>query len=185
MASLYLNKNRNKSIRKVSDKTLFSSGSSKSVNYYYIDLNKFNETEVIINLYQQDIEISKPFYFSDNGIEEADLPTEFISLSNYFTFTQLSKEDCGFYCRIYLAVQIPRHNNELYTTFSISYLSKSTQKSETNINLPLNYYSQYSFADSDLNEVNYYVKHITGNINIKLKVIKQNESNNDSKVWEI
>ena len=38
VVSLYLNKNRNKSIRKVSDKTLFSSGSSKSVNYYYIDL---------------------------------------------------------------------------------------------------------------------------------------------------
>ena len=153
MASLYLNKNRNKSIRKVSDKTLFSSGSSKSVNYYYIDLNKFNETKVIINSYQQDIEISKTFYFSDNGIEETDLPTEFISSSNYFTFTQPNKEDCGLYCWLYLAVQVPQdiNNNELYIIFSISYLSKSARKPETNINLPLNYYSQYSFADSDLN----------------------------------
>ena len=51
-------------------------------------------------------------------------------------------------------------------------------KQLTNINLPLNYYSQYSFSDSDLNEVNYYVNGISANINIQLKVIKKNESDN-------
>ena len=179
--SVYLNKKRNKSnIRKVPNKTLVSSANSKTVQYYYIDLNKFNETEVIINSYEQDLEIAKTFYSKDTQIEEADLPTEFISSTNYLKITQPSKKDCGIYCRLYLAVRVPQdyNKNELFTTLSISYFTKDENKPKTNINLPLNYYSQYSFSDSDLNEVNYYVNGISANINIQLKVIKKNESDN-------
>ena len=56
--SVFLNKNGNKFTRKVPTKTLVSSANSKSVQYYYIDLDKNADTEVIINSYEQDLEIS-------------------------------------------------------------------------------------------------------------------------------
>ena len=179
--SVYLNKKRNKSnIRKVPNKTLVTSANSKSVQYFYIDLNKFNDTEIIINSYDQDLEIAKTFYSGNKQIEEADLQTQFMPPVGYLRTIQPSKKDCGIYCRLYLAVRVPQdiNKNELFTSFSISYFSKGEKKQLTNINLPLNYYSQYSFSESDLKEVTYYVNGISANVNIKLKVIKKNETDN-------
>ena len=179
--SVYINKKRNKSnIRKIPNKTLVSSANSKSVQYFYIDLNKFNDTEIIINSYDQDLEIAKTFYSGNKQIEEADLPTQFMPPVGYLRTIQPSKKDCGIYCRLYLAVRVPQdiNKNELFTSFSISYFSKGEKKQLTNINLPLNYYSQYSFSESDLKEVTYYVNGISANVNIKLKVIKKNETDN-------
>ena len=179
--SVFLNKNGNKFVRKVPTKTLISSANSKNVQYYYIDLDKNFDTEVIINSYEQDLEIAKKIYSSDNQTGEADLPTEFGSSTNYLNIIQPSVKDCKTYCRLYLAIRVPQdyNKNQLFTTFSINYLSKKDKKSETFINLPLNYYSQYSFSDSDLKEVSYYVNNLNSHqIHLKLEVIKQNENDN-------
>ena len=178
--SVFLNKNGNKFTRKVPTKTLVSSANSKNVQYYYIDLDKNSDTEVIINSYEQDLEIAKKLYSGDNQTGEADLPTEFGSSTNYLNIIQPSVKDCKTYCRLYLAIRVPQdyNKNQLFTTFSINYLSKKDKKPETFINLPLNYYSQYSFSGSDLNEVSYYVNNLNARVQLKLEVIKQNENDN-------
>jgi len=179
--SLYLNKNGHKIVRQITDKTLVTSANSKSVQYYFIDLNQNYKTEVIINSYEQDLEVAHVLN-SGTKLDESNLPSQFLSSSNYFKITQEAKKDCGIYCRLYIAVRVPEDSNkkELFTTFSITYLYKDTDKAVTPINLPLNYYSQYSFSDSGLKEINYYVNKVVANtqIAIELVVIKQNEDDN-------
>ena len=180
--SLYLNKNGNKIVRQVTDKTLVTSANSKSVQYYFIDLNQNYKTEVIINSYEQDLEVAHVLNSGSTKLDESNLPSQFLSSSNYFKITQEAKKDCGIYCRLYIAVRVPEDSNkkELFTTFSITYLFIDTSKAVTSINLPLNYYSQYSFSDSGLSEVNYYVNKIVTStqITIELDLIKQNEDDN-------
>ena len=177
--SLYLNKNGRKYIRPV-NKALVTSSNSKSIQYYYIDLNKNYDTEVLINSYEQDLEIVHVFYSDNIKIEEGKLPTKFTQTTNYLKISQEKPNNCELYCRLYIAVRIPENSNkkEVYTHLSISYLYKNSD-TVSEINLPLNYYSQYSFTDSGPTKVNYYVSiYQLSSISIELFVVKQNENDN-------
>jgi len=177
--SLYLNKNGRKYIRQV-NKAIVTSSNSKSIQYYYIDLNKDYDTEVLINSYEQDLEIEHIFYSNNIKIEEGNLPSKFTQTTNYLKISQEKPNNCGLYCRLYIAVRIPENSNkkEVYTHLSISYLYKNSN-TVSEINLPLNYYSQYSFTDSGPSKVNYYVSiYKPTSISIELFLVKQNENDN-------
>ena len=66
--SLYLNKNGQKYARHLSDGTLINSVYPDSVRFYYIDLNKNYDTEIIINSYGQDLEYSCSSISSSSSI---------------------------------------------------------------------------------------------------------------------
>ena len=56
--SLQLNKNGFNKSQKLTDQTLISSVNTKSVQYFYIDVDKNYDTELLINSYGQDLKIN-------------------------------------------------------------------------------------------------------------------------------
>ena len=185
--SLFLNKNDRKFVRTLTDKTLISSINSKSIQYFCIDLSKNYDTEIIINSYEQDLQISTSFYSSNTKLnEEKSLPSKFNSIPNYYHFVQPKNTNCKTFCKLYIAVKIKEDSlsaqvnpdKTFYSTFSINYLVRESEESSY-IYLPMNYYSQYSFKNSEFTAINYYFKSAQSNkYNLELNVIKENENDN-------
>ena len=179
--SLFLSKNVDNYVRQLTDKTLISSVNTKSIKYYYIDLDRNHDTEVQINSYGQDLEIDTKFYSGNKNFDEVNnLPSSFKSIPNYYQFTQTINETCGTFCKLYIAIRLPedKYKRELFTTFSINYLLKNSEKSSY-IFLPFNFFAQYEFSNSDLKIINYYSQTFEKtNINIELTIIKKNEKDN-------
>ena len=185
--SLFLNKNDRKFVRTLTDKTLISSINSKSIQYFCIDLNKNYDTEIIINSFEQDLQISTLSYSSNTKLnEEKSLPSKFNSIPNYYHFVQPKITNCKTFCKLYIAVKVKEDSlsaqvdphKTFYSTFSINYLVRESEESSY-IYLPMNYYSQYSFKNSGFTAINYYLKTAQSNkYNLELKVIKENENDN-------
>ena len=177
--NLFFNKFGRKYARQLPERTLINSINTKSIQYYYIDLSKQYDTEVLINTYGQDLEISSKFYSNANRPnEETVLPSEFKHIPNYYKISQNKNENCGRFCRLYIGIKTSKDPNkrELFTTFSINYIFTISEESPS-INLPFNYFAQYSFEDSKFTKMNYFIKtYAKTNLNLELNVIKENEN---------
>ena len=179
--TLFLNKNNRKFFRHLTNHTLINSINSKSIQYFYIDLNRKNDYEIVINSYDQDLQMSAKLYSSDSKLEEENyLLSDFYSIPNYYKYIHHNKEDCKVFCKLYIAFKVPEdlYKREKFYTFSINYLIKIPNESQFTY-LPINYFSQYSFNDSTLTKINYYFYiYETTNLNVELDSIKKNEDDN-------
>ena len=147
--SFYLNKNNKNYARILTQETLINSVDSNKVQYYYIELNKKYDTEIILNSFGNDLEIN---YEISKDKTKSVIPFSSFKEAKNFQQIHLSKNDyssCGSYCRLYIGVHMPVTDKEMSTTFSLNYFYVDGTKQQTNIMLPLNYQSRYKFGNLD------------------------------------
>ena len=178
--NLYLNKNGRNTARHVVDETLINIINQKSIRYYYIDANKDYDTEILINSFGQDL-FYKYVVESTDKKENDIIPFEksgFKSSSNYHKI-EVAASECGSTCRIYLGVYAKENSlaQEVPTTFEISYLLKQKNVKKKDVQLPLNYWVQYTF--DTLSEIVYSLEsYDAGALLLELYAIKENVNDN-------
>ena len=177
---LYLNKNSQNYARHLRNEALINSIIPDKIRFYYIDLNKNYDTEIIINSYGQDLEYSSSTITKQTDEEKilASL-TSFSSGSNYHVITKKKDKDCDdTYCRLYIGVRVSAEQNlkSTPTTFSINYLFKDSGNLKSEIELPLNYFIQYKL--DDLNEIKYSIN-IFKKTSVVLELYTINENEDD------
>ena len=178
--NLYLNKNGRNTARHVVDETLINIINQKSIRYYYIDANKDYDTEILINSFGQDL-FYKYVVESTDKKENDIIPFEksgFKSSSNYHKI-EVAASECGSTCRIYLGVYAKENSldKEVPTTFEISYLLKQKNVKKKDVQLPLNYWVQYTF--DTLSEIVYSLEsYDAGALLLELYTIKENANDN-------
>ena len=172
----------------LTEKALISSVNTKSIKYFYIDINenKNKQLELLINSYGDNLK----YNFEVKNTEQEDnivLPlTKSFSnaLNNHqIIFDRSNFSNCKDFCRLYIGISSQNSiGDEVSSLFLISYLYLN----ETNsfINLPLNYFTQYTFKDS--NEINYILDPIENDDFIfELYIIKQNEDDDSEVIADI
>ena len=186
--SLYLKKNSLLHSINLTPQSLIGSVNTKTVQYFYIDINenKNNKLELLIKSYGQDLKYN--YEVKNTKIEDEEvlpLKKEFSNTSNnHQTIIDASEFSyCNSFCRLYIGVSSQvSDENEISSLFSISY---HYYKVDNNfINLPLNYFMQYTF--NDLNEINYVINPIEADkFTFELYIIKQNENDDTEVIAEI
>jgi hypothetical protein len=186
--SLYLAKNGLYYSKNLTPQTLISSVNAKSVQYFYIDINdnKNKNLELLINSYGQNIKYN---FEVKNKMEEdifiLPLKKTFSEGSNIHQtkIDQRNFSNCKDFCRLYIGViGQDSQENEFSSLFSITY--RYLNDTSSFINLPLNYFTQYTFKDT--NEVNYVINPIEDDdFTFELYVIKQNENDNTEVIADI
>ena len=181
---LYLNKNAHNYIRHLRNETVINSVSPDDIRFYYIDLNKNYDIEIIINSYGQDLEYScsSPIITQTDEDEILASLTNFSSGSNYHKIAKTKVKDCDTFCRLYIGVRVSLDKNlkKVPTTFSINYLFKDFGNITSEIELPLNYFVQYQF--DDLDEIKYSINILKNSSTVlELYTIEENESD-DSEI---
>ena len=182
--SLFLSKNSFYYSKNLTPKTLISSVNTKSVQYFYIDINenKNNNLELIIKSFGQDLQynyVVKNTKLDDENV--LPLKNSFSATSNYHQIIIDNSEfsNCNNFCRLYVGVSSQdSEGSEVSSLFSIGYQYYKVANSF--INLPLNFFTQYTF--NNLSEINYIINPIEADIfTYELYIIKQNE-NDDTEV---
>ena len=186
--SLNLSKNGLYFAKNLTPKALISSVNTKSVQYFYIDINekKNNNLEILIKSYGQDLKYNydvKNVKQDDNAV--LPLKTTFFEGSNNHQI-KIDKSNfsiCNDFCRLYIGVAAEEsEGNEVSSLFSITY--RYLNEEYNLFNLPLNYFTQYNFKDSS--EVNYVIYPIEDDdFTFELYVIKQNENDNTEIIADI
>ena len=177
-----MNKNGINSPRHLVGDTLINTINQQNARYYYIDVNKEYQTEILINSFGQDL-LYNCVVESGDKIESEIIPfkkTDFKSSSNYHKIDVSDYSKCsGTACRIYLGVYAKENSldKEVPTTFEISYLLKQKNVKKTDVRLPLNYWAQYSF--DTISEITYSLEsYDTGKLLLELYTIKENKDDN-------
>jgi hypothetical protein len=173
--SLNLNKNGRYYGNKLTEKSTISSVNNQSPKYFYIDIDKNNNIELLIDSYGQDLKFNYEI-INKKQDEESILPLKSsYNLENQLTIQKGSFSSCSDYCRLYIGVTSQLTNQEdASTPFLITYHYYDDEKiGKTPMNLPLNYYIQYTF--NDLKEVNFYFNNNIASmkLNIDLYTIKK------------
>ena len=173
--SLNLNKNGRYYGNKLTEKSTISSVNNQSPKYFYIDIDKNNNIELLIDSYGQDLKFNYEI-INKKQDEESILPLKSsYNLGNQLTIQKGSFSSCSDYCRLYIGVTSQLTNQEdASTPFLITYHYYDDEKiGKTPMNLPLNYYIQYTF--NDLKEVNFYFNNNIASmkLNIDLYTIKK------------
>ena len=186
----YLNKNGNNYARHLIDETLINSVNPNSVQYYYIDVFKAYDTEILLNSYGQDL----TYYYQIKGSREEEgiiLPfdvSQFKPGSNNHKIIIETSEYCSdTFCRIYLGVGAIKNKlgKEVPTIFKISYLFKEKTTRKTEVKLPINYFTQYTLDKvNDIKEITYSIQtYDTSDLLLELYIIKENENDDNSELY--
>ena len=171
--SFYLNKNSNNYAFPLTQETLINSVNSDKAKYYYIDLNKNYDIEIIVNSFGNDLEFN---YDISQDKSKTVIPFSNFENAKGFHLIHINKNDyasCGSFCRVYLGVHMPKTEKVSYTSYSISYFFINENKQKSDINLAFNYHSRYKF--DNLEEITYTL-HSYDASNIVLEL--SNESSN-------
>ena len=176
--SLNLNKNSLYYSRKLTEKSYISSVNNRNPKYFYIDVDKSNNLELLINSYGRDLKFNYNIINKKQN-DEIILPLK----TDYNSVTQLkfpknSFSSCNDFCRLYIGVT-PENDNEedISTQFFISYHYYDDDKySENSIYIPFNYYIHYSF--NDIKDINFYFFNTISNMQLTfdISVIKKKEN---------
>ena len=184
--SLNINTNGRYISKKLYNSNLISSVNAKTAQYFYIDIIKNNNIELLINSYGQDVKIHYELKTAEK--EDSDilpLKESFSSGSNKHQIqiekSQFSK--CNDFCRLYIGVisSLDKNEEEISSIFSIGYhYYNDEKKSLSDIYLPLNYWTQYTF--NNLKEIKFYLLNQINKakLTFELYEIKQNINNNNS-----
>ena len=178
---LYLDKNGHNYVRHLGNETLINSINPGNIRYYYIDLNKNYDIEILLNSYGQDLDYSCSSIITKQTDEEKilDTLTTFSSGSNYHIISKKKDKNCDTFCRLYIGIHASGEKSlkEAPTTFSINYIYKDSGEIKSEIDLPLNYFVQYKF--DDLNEIKYSINILKkSSVVLELYSIKENEADN-------
>jgi len=176
LISLYLNKNGVNSAREINS-AFIGTTNSKSPLFFYIDLDTNYDTELLINSYGQDLKYAWDLKTKEENQDKIlPLIKTYSNVPNNHKIP-INNKNCGNSCRLYIgvyAVEEDNSENDAETTFSISYLIKDSKSS---INLPLNYFIQYTLEDST--KVQFSINTLEdANVIFELDYIKQNENDN-------
>jgi len=176
LISLYLNKNGVNSAREINS-AFIGTTNSKNPLFFYIDLDTNYDTELLINSYGQDLKYAWDLRKKEENQDKIlPLTTTYSNVPNNHKIP-IATKNCGNFCRLYIgvyAVNEDNSKNDAETTFSISYLIKDSKSS---INLPLNYFIQYTLEDST--KVQFSINTLEdANVIFELDYIKQNENDN-------
>jgi len=176
LISLYLNKNGVNSAREINS-AFIGTTNSKSPLFFYIDLDTNYDTELLINSYGQDLKYAWDLRTKEENQDKIlPLTKTYSNVPNNHKIP-ISNKNCGNSCRLYIgvyAVNEDNSKNDAETTFSISYLIKDSKSS---INLPLNYFIQYTLEDST--NIQFSINTLeVANVIFELDYIKQNENDN-------
>ena len=185
--SFYLSKNGLINSKYLTERALIGSVNTKSVQYFYIDINenKNKKLELILNSYGNDLKYN--FEVKNTKQEDDDvLPlkkTFSEGSNNHQTIIDQSHfSNCKDFCRLYIGVASNSLEDEVSSLFYIGYRFLNVENSF--INIPLNYFTQYIFKD--LNEVNFIINPIEDDdFTFELYVIKQNENDNTEVIADI
>ena len=183
--SLKIRKNDFYYSKNLTAQTLISSVNTKNAQYFYIDINKNNNLRLFINSYGQDLKYKYEVIKEkeeDNSI--LPLKDDYSSGLNSHQITILKNEflKCNSFCRLYIGVKpsMGSSSREGSTLFSIGYQYYDEGNRFSDINLPLNYFFQYTLEGSE--EVNYILNPLEdGYFFFELYAIKQKE-NDESEV---
>ena len=184
--SLYLNKNGHNYARHLIGETLINTVNPNSVQYYYIDIFKNYDTEILINSYGQDLQYCYQTKKSSDD-ESTILPfhnSQFKSGGNNHKIIVTGEYCSDKFCRIYLGVGAIKNklDKEVPITFEISYLLKEKTERKTEVKLPLNYFTQYTFeTTNDIKEITYSIQtYDSSDLLFELYTIKENENDANS-----
>ena len=187
--SLYLNKNGHNYARHLFDESLINTVNPNSVQYYYIDVFKNYDTEILINSYGQDLQYCYQIKKSSDD-ESTILPfdnSQFKSGSNYHKIIIETGDYCSeTFCKIYLGVGAIKNklDKEVPITFEISYLLKEKTERKTEVKLPLNYFTLYNLeTTNDIKEITYSIQtYDSSDLLFEIYTIKENEDDTNSEV---
>ena len=179
--SLKLRKNDFYYSQNLTSQTLINSINTKNAQYFYIDINKNYNIRLLINSFGQDLKY-KYEVIKEKKDDNTILP---LSNDNYFggsnvhQITILKKEfsNCKSFCRLYIGVKssMGSSKREGSSLFSIGYQFYDEGNIFSDINLPLNYFSQYTLNGSE--EINYNLYPFeNGYFFFELYIIKQKEN---------
>ena len=182
--SLKIKKNSFYWAKNLTGQTLINSVNTKNAQYFYIDIDKNYNLRFLINSFGQDLKYNYELITekkNDNDI----LPLKDNGYSNGLNTHQITIlknefSNCNSFCRLYIGIKTSMGSSlrEGSTPFSIGYQYYDKENKFSDLNLPLNYFSQYTLDSSE--EVNYILYPFeNGNFFLELYVIKQNE-NDDS-----
>ena len=184
--SLNLNKNGYYISKELSNEIIISSVNAKTAKYFYVDINKDNNYELLVNSYGRDVKINYDLKTTQQDDEKIlPLKTTYSSSSNNHQI-QLDKSkfsSCKDFCRLYIGVMSSQDSKieEISSLFSIGYQEYDQKNIITNdINIPLNYFIQYTFKD--LNEIKFNILNPIdkAQLTFELYNIKQNETDTSS-----
>lgn len=184
--NLNLNKNGYYIAKKLSNNILISSANAKKAQYFYIDINKENNYEILVNSYERDVKINYDLKTTQQDDEKVlPLKTTYSSSSNKHQIKlEINKfTNCKDFCRLYIGVisSEDTKTEEISNVFSIGYQEYDEENIITNdINIPLNYFIQYTFKD--LNEIKFNIINPIdkAQLTFELYIIKQNETDTTS-----
>ena len=158
--SFKLKKNNYYYAKELTDKNLIGSVNNidKNAQYYYIDVNNELNLEILLNSYGPDLKFNYKI-FKKYQEDEDILPLTTTYHTDYqytITSSEFNKE-CGnspSFCRLYIGVSSQTTTGEeVSTPFSIGYQYIKEKVSQSSINIPLNYFVQYTL--NDLTEVTF------------------------------
>ena len=181
--SLKIRKNDFYCAKNLTSQTLLSSVNTKNPQYFYIDINKNYNIRLLINSFGQDLKY-KYILTKEKKEDSAILPLSNDGYSdglNVHQTTILKNEflKCNSFCRLYIGIKTSTGSSsrEGNTLFSIGYQYYEEGNKFSDINLLLNYFSQYTLEVSE--EVNYILYPFEdGNFFFELYVIRENQNEN-------
>ena len=164
--------------KKLTENSFISSVNNKSPKYFYIDIDKSNNYELLINSYGQNLKFNYNVINKKQN-DESILPLKTANNSvSQFKFPKNTFSSCNDFCRLYIGVT-PENDNEedISTPFFISYhIYDDENNSKHSIFIPFNYYIHYTF--NDIKEINFYFFNTISNmqLTLDLSVIKKTEN---------
>ena len=183
--SLMLSKNDFYYAKNLTGQTLINSVNNKNAQYFYIDINKNYNIRLLINSFGQDLKYKYELIKEKNEKDILPLIDDGYSGGlNVHQITILKNEfsKCNSFCRLYIGIKpsMGSSTREVSTPFSIGYQNYDDENKFSDINIPLNYFSQYTLDISG--EVNFILYPFEeSNYILELYIIKQNE-NDESEV---
>ena len=162
----------------------------KNAQYYYIDVNNELNLEILLNSYGEDLKFNyKIFKKSQEDEDILPLTTTYHTDYQYtISSSELTKE-CGnspSFCRLYIGVSSQTTTGEeVSTPFSIGYQYIKDTVSQSSINIPLNYFVQYTLKD--LTEVTFSALNLINNAKLifDLDIIKEKEDDTSTIVSKV
>ena len=202
--SIYIDRIGHNNTRHLSsEEQVITSIESGKYNYYYIDLYKKYNTEILVNSFGQDLNVYTALVTNSNKIENSVndsiynrrviLPTKENSVNNTIKYDPYTKKilvttdeikNCESICQLFIGVYSPERENGIafLTTYSIEYNFNENGEARSMTTLPLNYYTKYTFTNNT--QTKYYLINLVNeydSLTLDLELTKDKE-NDDSDV---
>lgn len=168
--------------KELTDKNLLGSVNNigKNDQYYYIDVNNELNLEILLNSYGEDLKFNYKIFKKYQEDEDIlPLTTTYHTDYQYTISSSEFTKECGnspSFCRLYIGVfSQSTTGEEVSTPFSIGYQYIKDKVSQSSINIPLNYFVQYTLKD--LSEVTFSSLNLINSAKLifDLDIIKEKE----------